>query len=140
MSSPKDELVAIIIAALHAKRLQDYVEDYRQRHGKNPGKSKIDDFIAMVIASGSVPEEANEIADEMYTKFIRSTKRKRVIFDFAIGIPIAAALLLLIGLLLSKKLPKEIADNSLAYAIPCIVILVLVITGMVAQFRDESKR
>ena len=139
MSSSKDELVPFLIAALHAQRVQCFIESYRSRNGKTPTKAKIDEFISMVIASGAVPKEAQEIADELYKKFIKSTKRKRVIFDFSIGSPIAAALIIFVYILFSQKIPEEILDNALTLAIPCIIVIFVVIFGMVLQYFHDSK-
>ena len=63
------EIRPLIIKGIQDAKVREYEQIYKEKNGKLPSNDEINQFIAILIANGTVKRDANEILNELSKKY-----------------------------------------------------------------------
>jgi len=75
-----EEIRPLIIKGIQDAKVIEYEQIYKGKNGKKPSKDEINQFIAILIANGSVKRDADEIICDLVNKY-----NKRLLIQTAVN-------------------------------------------------------
>lgn len=148
------DLRPFIIRQINSDKIRQYKEEYKTKHGREPGEEEISRFVEIMIGNDQVVLEAETrlceirdgIAQMIYEDFRRSVLYK-IILNRAISFVIAGALAsyFAIGfgsIFFDNGVPKDSPFASLVSAFPVVttfVCLLIIIIGIVNSFSSSGQ-
>ena len=132
--SPFDEIKPYFVAKLNDRYTQDYVSKIEQAHSRKPTEAEMSNFIAVLVATGNIDKEAEELSKDFINKIINQNRLKNIFINTSITLPVCSLLGLLISFLYKKEIPISFQSGAIYYTTlvaACIWFLItIVITVM----------
>ncbi len=136
-----EELRPYIITLLHERRIAEFKEQYKKANsGKEPSQKNINDFIALMIASGTLDQEAKEIAEAFIRKAKWHARPRHLLFYSAYTIPLLSLLGLLILVIWFGVIPDFLLSGAGYYTTlttAFILFMVVLIGTVITALREK---
>jgi hypothetical protein len=129
--SLQDELKPYIVASLHASRLKEYETIYEERNGRKPNKTEINKFISVLVATGNINKESEDITKEFIKKASKSARKKNIFFNTTFTVSLSTILILFIIILLTGKIPDAFNTGSGLYYTSLVAAVILLLVSII---------
>jgi len=125
------EIRPLIIKGIQDAKVREYEQIYKEKNGKLPSNDEINQFIAILIANGTVKRDANEILNELSKKYNKKILISKVINTFVIFGSISLFIIYILIYLKTKMGWEIVGDDYLISAPNFVLAIVLCITNII---------
>jgi hypothetical protein len=125
------EIRPLIIKGIQDAKVREYEQIYKEKNGKLPSNDEINQFIAILIANGTVKRDANEILNELSKKYNRKILISKIINTFVIFGSVSLFVIYILIYLKAKMGWEIVGDDYLISAPNFILAIVLCITNII---------
>lgn len=125
------EIRPLVIKGIQDAKVREYEQIYKEKNGKRPSNDEINQFIAILIANGTVKRDANEILNELSKKYNKKILISKIINTFVI-FGSTSLFIIYILIFLKKRMGWEIVGDDYLISAPNFVLaIVLCITNII---------
>jgi hypothetical protein len=124
------EIRPLIIKGVQDAKVREYEQIYKEKNGKLPSNDEINQFIAILIANGTVKRDANEILNELSKKYNKKILISKIINTFVIFGSVSLFVIYILIYLKTKMGWEIVGDDYLISAPNFILAIVLCITNI----------
>lgn len=125
------EIRPLIIKGIQDAKVREYEQIYKGKNGKIPSKDEINQFIAILIANGTVKRDANEILNELSKRYNKKMLINKIINTFAIFGSVSIFIIYILIYLKNKMGWEIVGDDYLISAPNFVLAMILCITNIV---------
>jgi len=125
------EIRPLIIKGIQDAKVREYEQIYKEKNGKLPSNDEINQFIAILIANGTVKRDANEILNELSKKYNKKILISKIINTFVIFGSVSLFVIYILIYLKTKMGWEIVGDDYLISAPNFILAIVLCITNII---------
>lgn len=125
------EIRPLIIKGIQDAKVREYEQIYKEKNGKLPSNDEINQFIAILIANGTVKRDANEILNELSKKYNKKILISKIINTFVIFGSVSLFVIYILIYLKAKMGWEIVGDDYLISAPNFILAIVLCITNII---------
>lgn len=125
------EIRPLIIKGIQDAKVREYEQIYKEKNGKLPSNDEINQFIAILIANGTVKRDANEILTELSKKYNKKILISKIINTFVIFGSVSLFVIYILIYLKTKMGWEIVGDDYLISAPNFILAIVLCITNII---------
>ncbi len=125
------EIRPLIIKGIQDAKVREYEQIYKEKNGKLPSNDEINQFIAILIANGTVKRDANEILNELNKKYNKKILISKIINTFVIFGSVSLFVIYILIYLKTKMGWEIVGDDYLISAPNFILAIVLCITNII---------
>ncbi|MCK9565517.1 MAG: hypothetical protein M0Q43_05650 [Methanothrix sp.] len=124
------EIRPLIIKGIQDAKVREYEQIYKGKNGKIPSKDEINQFIAILIANGTVKRDANEILNELSKRYNKKLLINTIINTFVIFGSVSIFIIYILIYLKTKMGWEIVGDDYLISAPNFVLAMILCITNI----------
>jgi len=124
------EIRPLIIKGIQDAKVREYEQIYKEKNGKIPSKDEINQFIAILIANGTVKRDANEILNELSKRYNKKLLINKIINTFVIFGSVSIFIIYILIYLKTNMRWEIVGDDYLISAPNFVLAIILCITNI----------
>lgn len=124
------EIRPLIIKGIQDAKVREYEQIYKEKNGKIPSKDEINQFIAILIANGTVKRDANEILTELSKRYNKKLLINKIINTFVTFGSVSIFIIYMLIYLKAKMGWGIVGDDYLISAPNFVLAIILCITNI----------
>jgi len=113
-----------IVKGIQDAKVSEYEQSYKRRNGKKPSSEKINQFISILIANGTVKSDADEIVNELIDKYNKKLLVKSIM-DSTISLGSAGLFLVYILIYLKHVFGLDVVKEDYLISAPNFILAII---------------
>lgn len=122
-----------IVKGIQDAKVSEYEQSYKKRNGKEPSAEEINQFISILIANGTVKNDADEIVNELIDRYSKKLLVKLII-NSSILLGSAGLFLVYILIYLKSVLGLNIVNEDYLISAPNFILAIILFFTVISLF------
>jgi len=139
--SPFDEIKPYFVAKPNDRYTQQYVSEIEKAHSRKPTEKEMSSFIAVLVATGNIDKEAEDLSKDFIKKAIKQTVSKNVIINASYTLHVTSIIGLFIFFVYKKEIPTSFQSGTIYYTTlvaACIWFLITIVITVMSFIKKDK--